>query len=390
MMTQHPNPEVLSAYLDGKATLEEQHLVDTHLLTCGACREHLRELRQTVRLVHALDPVPVPMGFRSTVRAHLHQDHPAARRFWQFSWRPSWRFAGAATAVVLISLFSINLVQQMLPRQAIRLADELERGAPGSPREQKPANRATTAGSGRPLAAQPPSPLGFGRQVIRTAALTVEVPDVDEGARTLMRIAEAAGGFVANTTIVNQKPSYGTFELRVPAAQFAQVLEKAEQVGKVKERHVSGQDVTEEFVDLQARIRNLERHEHQLLTFMDRATKVTDLLAIEQELARVRGEIEQLTGRLRFVSNRVELATLEVILREQAQRGTGFWDFTATIERIQWAFLNTVRQILSAAEGLVVIMSGLVPLALLAVPSWILIRRAYRRHLRLGDEQTGR
>ena len=388
MMTQHPNPEVLSAYLDGKATLEEQRIVDTHLATCGTCREHLRELGQTARWVHALDPVPLPMEFRRTVRAHLQQDH-RARRFWPINWRPSWRIVGTATAVVLIGLFAINLVQQMLPPQAIRLANELKRAAPGSPPQPSSANRAAMESSREPIVAQPPSPLGSGRQVIRTAALTVEVRDVDEGARTLMRIAEAAGGFVANTTIAHQTPSYGTVELRIPAAQFAQVLETAERVGKVTERNVSGQDVTEEFVDLQARIRNLERHEHQLLTFMDRATKVADLLAIEQELARVRGEIEHLTGRLRFVANRVELATLEVTLRERTQRGTGFWDFTATIARIQWAFLNTVRQIFSAAEGLVVIMSGLVPLALLAVPSWILIRRAYRRHLRPGDEQTG-
>ncbi len=388
-MSHHPTPEVLSAYLDGEATAEERHQVDAHLALCATCRQHLAELQQTAAFVQGLEPAPVPAGFRSTVRTRLQQTRPGTRRLWPLAWRPSWRVIAAATAVVLIGLFSINLLQQTLPRHALREADEVLRGAAGNSGAPAASAPATTEGKARDLA-QAPAPGGLGRQVIRSATLTVDVRDVDAGAKALMRIAESVGGFVANTTLVHQKPSYGMFELRVPASQFAQVLDRVEQVGEVKERHVSGQDVTDEYVDLQARIRNFERHEHQLLTFMDRATKVADLLAIEQELARVRGEIEQLTGRLRVVNNRVELATVDVTLREKAQQKTGFWDFTASLDRIQAAFAGTVRQLLLAAERLLVVASALLPLALLAVPGWALFRWVHHRRLRLGDQGSER
>jgi uncharacterized membrane-anchored protein len=168
--------------------------------------------------------------------------------------------------------------------------------------------------------------------------------------------------------------------LRVPAPRFAEALAALEELGRVRERRVSGQDVSEEFVDLQARVRNLERHEQQLLTFMDRATKVSDLLAIEQELARVRGEIEGLTGRLRVLGNQVELATIEVALRQKPEKiSTGFWDIGATVDRIRGAFLYTVRQILQVVEGAAVVISALVPVAVLVVVGWLLVRRVRTR-----------
>jgi len=166
----------------------------------------------------------------------------------------------------------------------------------------------------------------------------------------------------------------------VPAPRFSPVLDQIEALGRVTERRVGGQDVTEEFVDLQARIRNLEHHERQLLTFMERATRVPDLLAIEQELSRVRAEIEQSAGRLRFFANRVELATIQVTLREKAkQSNLIFWDFSASLLRVKGAFLGTIRQVLAATERVLVAFSALVPLLLLVLVGWGFMRWYVRR-----------
>lgn len=174
--------------------------------------------------------------------------------------------------------------------------------------------------------------------------------------------------------------SQGTVVLRVPSPRFAGVLTALEELGLVQQRRIGGQDVSEEFVDLQARVRNLERHEQRLLSFMDRATKVSDLLAIEQELARVRGEIEGLTGRLRMLGNRVELATIDVELRQKpAKTSGGFWDVGATLDRIQAAFLNTVRQVLAVLEGAIVVVSALTPVLILGAAVWLLLRRLRAR-----------
>ncbi len=386
-MIGHPEAEVLSAYLDSATTAEERRRVDAHLSSCAACRQHLGELKVTADLVHGLNPIPVPEGFRENVHDKL-QHRFILHWLPRLPWPLSWRVFATATALVLVGVFSVNLLQQLqskgAPLSAQRSFEGREAGGALSPQgrpDSKSLDNASRAAS--QVLGVPAS----GHQVIRTASLIADVHDVDEAASTLIRIAESMGGFVANSTLVHQHPSYGTFELRIPVRQFTRALEQVERVGQIHERHISGQDVTEEFVDLTARVRNLERHEHQLLTFMDRATRVTDLLAIEQELARVRGEIEQLTGRLRLMSNQVELATVNVTLRESSRGTPGLWDLPASLEKIQASFINTVRQILLVAERLVIFTSALVPVALLAFPTWMLIRWHTRRRSRLGDEQ---
>jgi len=208
------------------------------------------------------------------------------------------------------------------------------------------------------------------------ANVSLEVAHLDETASRLTRIAEMAGGFIADSSYAQAGSTpEGTFVLRVPAPRFADVLSQVESLGRVQQRRISGQDVTEEYIDLQARIRNLERYEQRLLAFVDRAAKVSDLLAIEQELARVRGEIEMLTGRARYLDRQVDLAAIGVSAREQAKPSGGLWDFSGTLEKIQTAFLATIRQLLRAAEALAVALSALVPVLVLAGIAWLVVRR---------------
>jgi len=384
-MTVHPDAEVLSAYLDSETTAEERDQVTAHLSSCVVCQTHLKELKLTANLFHALEPFPAPAGFRQSVRAKLRH-LPILHGVFRLQWPPTRRVLAAASALVLVGLFSVNLLQHFQPREeAVRDARQsFERGVPAA---QSADTKATDRASR--TASQITGFVPSGRQVIRTASLITTVRDVDEAARTLTDIAESNGGFVANSTLIHQHPSYGTFELRIPVTQFTRALDAIDRVGEVRERQFRGQDVSEEFVDLQARVRNLERHEHQLLTFMDRATKVVDLMAIEQELARVRGQIEQLTGRLRFINNQVDLATVSVTLQERERGTPGLWNFPASLEKIQAAFINTVRQVLAGAEWLGVLVGALIPVALLAFPTWILVRRLARRRMQVGDQQKG-
>jgi hypothetical protein len=407
-MTQHTPLEWLSAYLDGQVSSEERRQVEAHLQTCAACRRSLADLQRTVALVQGLEPVGAPAGFGAAIRTRLQQDRSVIGRLgriWPSSWTgavrspspgrgmrgPSWRAALAVAAIVLIGLFSVNLWQEIAPARREPLntnlgqADSL-RGQPEAVEALK-ITKEERATRNQPVSAEAPSAgvqgvsrLAFDRQVIRTATLRVEVVKFQQGERALVRIAEQAGGFVADSTISHETSPSGTFTLRVPALRFSEVLDRIEALGKVTGRRVSGQDITEEFIDLRARVRNLEHHERQLLTFMEKATKVADLLAIEQELSRVRGEIEQLTGRLRFLGNRVEMATLEVALYEKAKpSGALFWDFTASLHKVRAAFLGTIRQLLAASERLLIVISALAPLALLALAGWALIRWLSRR-----------
>ena len=383
MMTRGHVTESLSAYLDEQVSAAERERIEAHLRGCDACRTHLESLRHSVALVRGADPVPAPAGFQAAVRSKVAASAPGRTAPRVPRLHLSWKTAGAMAAVLLIGIFSVNLLREIRPQYRLG-QDAASRGAgpqgitlPG-PAPASPERSLTTKGAA-PGATDVASPSGLPtlRQIIRTAHVQLAVDDFDATLRALVGIAEGAGGFVASSSYSQRgRAPEGVFTLRVPASKFAQVLLDVERLGTVETRRMGGQDVTEEFVDLSARVRNLERHEQRLLSFMEHATKVTDLLAIEQELSRVRGEIEMLTGRLRFLGNQVELATVEVAMRQKvAPVSGGFWDFGATLGRMKAAFLTTIRQILGAAERVAVVGSALVPVAVLAVVVWLAIRR---------------
>lgn len=367
--------DALSAYVDGALNEGERAHVERHLETCEDCRHHLSALRDLVTTVRSVEPVAAPEGFRAQVRARVEQigARPAATTRWWPSLPMPWRVLSAAAAVLVIGIFAVNLLRTEGP-----VAMREFRGPGDSPAVT--GDRMRSAAPSAPEGAQRAMPgqntLAL-RRVIRTAQVEVEVDKVEDAAERLLQIAEEAGGFIADSSYAetNGVP-HASFVLRVPVPRFAGVVASLDGVGRVARRSIHGQDVTEEFVDLEARVRNLERHEQRLLTFMDRTTKVSELLAIEQELTRVRGEVESLTGRARYLSNQSDLATLSVAVRQKTKKTSGaLWDFGATLQRMQAAFVATVRQLLAGVETIAVAASALIPVLAFAAVGWVLFRR---------------
>jgi hypothetical protein len=365
----------LSAYVDGALNEGERAHVERHLETCEDCRHHLSALRDLVTTVRSVEPVAAPEGFRAQVRARVEQigARPAATTRWWPSLPMPWRVLSAAAAVLVIGIFAVNLLRTEGP-----VAMREFRGPGDSPAVT--GDRMRSAAPSAPEGAQRAMPgqntLAL-RRVIRTAQVEVEVDKVEDAAERLLRIAEEAGGFFADSSYAetNGVP-HASFVLRVPVPRFAGVVASLDGVGRVARRSIHGQDVTEEFVDLEARVRNLERHEQRLLAFMDRTTKVSELLAIEQELTRVRGEVESLTGRARYLSDQSDLATLSVAVRQKTKKTSGaLWDFGATLQRMQAAFVATVRQLLTAVENVGIAISALLPVLTLGALAWMAVRR---------------
>ncbi|MCX6361288.1 MAG: DUF4349 domain-containing protein [Armatimonadetes bacterium] len=160
------------------------------------------------------------------------------------------------------------------------------------------------------------------RYLRREGTITLEADDVRKAAAEVTASATQAGGYVADGSEATD-PIQGvavTLLIRVPATRFDGITSQVTALGRLIEKHVSAQDVTEEYVDSDSRVRNLKRTEERLLAHLGRTGKLADTLAIERELTRVREEIEQTSGRLRFLSHRIAFCTLTVTLRETARR----------------------------------------------------------------------
>src|SRR5215210_650629 len=166
----------------------------------------------------------------------------------------------------------------------------------------------------RPLPSDPTS-----RLIVRTGQASVEVDSLETAMLEVRRLMQRVGGFVADASVQsgrNQLRS-ATLELKAPSSRFDELTEGLRPLGRLQYVNVKAQDVSEEFVDLTARVANGHRLEERLVELLrTRTGKLQDVLSVERELARVREEIERMEGRLRFLKTSAQLSTLSVNLFE--------------------------------------------------------------------------
>lgn len=154
--------------------------------------------------------------------------------------------------------------------------------------------------------------------IVRTAQISLVVEDVSRSVDTIASLAKANGGFVVTSGVFhNGERLFGNISIRVAVESFDATIQALRQMAvEVTSETTSSKDVTEEYVDLQAKLRNLQATEQQLLRLMEKAEKVEDILAIQRELTQVRGEIEQTQGRIQFLERTSSTSLIDISLQE--------------------------------------------------------------------------
>jgi len=160
------------------------------------------------------------------------------------------------------------------------------------------------------------------QKIIKTASLAITVDDVDKSVNQISNEATLINGFVQNSSVrENEKgQKYANLIIRVPVKDFDSLISKIKSYAKLVEREdVSGREVTEEYVDLQADLTHNQAVEAQYLELLKRAQKVEEIIAVREKLDQVQGEIERLKGRMRYLDNQTEMSTIAVSISSEAQ-----------------------------------------------------------------------
>jgi len=220
-----------------------------------------------------------------------------------------------------------------------------------------PAQPADTAQSADILRLSLPSDWDVvGRMMIYTGHLSLEVTNIDLAIDSIYSISHSLGG---NVTGISTSKEGGrktaVVTVRVPQTSFNVAIDAIENLGEVQSKEVRGEDVTEQYVDLSARLRNLQNQEQRLTEILAMATTVEDVLKVESELNKARSEIEQITGQIKYLENRVELSTIIISLGEAKP--------LITIPEIDWG-----RSIEAGLWGVFVVVQGLIVIAIVAAP----------------------
>jgi hypothetical protein len=228
------------------------------------------------------------------------------------------------------------------------------------------------------------------RKIIRNADLTIEVASPAETQHRIVSIAEAHGGFVVTSEAKQREggePANRTLDIRlvvrIPENQFGGALDRIRGLAtNLNHENVTGQDVTEEFIDLEARIKTQKALEAQFLQIMRQTGKIVDALEVQRQIADVRTEIERLEGRKRFLDNRSSLSTITVNI--QAPKPI----ITVTETGFKKSVRDSVSDSVELGSGIVLFFVRfaivMVPIFLLVLlPSGLLVRYFMRRAKRI-------
>jgi len=208
------------------------------------------------------------------------------------------------------------------------------------------------------------------QMVIYNAYVSLETSDIEGVLAKIRALTEGYGGYVAGSS----RSSYGmqaTAEItvRVPKDKFQVAVPEIETYGKVLDERTTSEDVTQQYIDLKARLGNLQKQEQRLVEILGMARTVDEVLNVERELERVRGEIESLQGQVNYLERSVAMSVITVSLREPAPPFTPpGMDWGETFESALRGFFTVVR-------GLIILVVSLLPLVVIGGLAYYVYRR---------------
>jgi hypothetical protein len=211
-----------------------------------------------------------------------------------------------------------------------------------------------------------------GPQVIRVAQMTITVGSgsFDSKLAGVRALVQLQGGFISGTDaqsnpVTNDQIRTGVITFMVPANRFDDTIDQLAKLGKVQTEHISGNDVSAQYVDLQARLANQQAQRNAMLALLKRATSISDIIAVQNQIGQITGQIEQLKGQIQYIEHNTAYSTVTVNLLEvgaplqTAPRDS--WGFASALSDGAHNFVTTINYIVSGlgAIGPILVLLGL-------------------------------
>lgn len=225
------------------------------------------------------------------------------------------------------------------------------------------------------------------RMIIHQARISTNVKNLEKAQHNMEQKVKNYDGYIveSNVYLESDETSTGKMVVRIPEEHFETFLSEAEaEASKVLEKNVTGQDVTEQYVDLSSRVKSKRAVEERLLAFMKDAEKTEDLLKISTDLAKIQEEIEVLVGKINYLENQTSFSTIEltmyenrVIIPEIENKDLNTW------EKTKKQFITSTNSLLSIGSGIIVFIIGNLPvLAFLAIIAGVVVLVIKRRKIK--------
>jgi anti-sigma factor RsiW len=404
--------QLLPWYVNGTLPPHERAAVESELASCPLCARELAELQRVHAAMHEIDvdaPGPSESLFGRTLARIDSQPQTTPRAF---SLRDWWRQlsslgkvaalvpAALAIALVVVAVrFSSGPMYKPTAINAPVATDEVvQTGVAGRP-YPVPAEQAKSLGavttrsatanvySVNAQAAPPPNapardaelhskiaaipvPTFGGRvlqrpQLIRTGSMSLLVPDVERAVAQLTALAQLQFGDVIS--LDDETPSQpgvrhtAQVQLSVPADRFDETMAALAKIGAAQSRSINAENVSDQIVDAQARLRNLRHTEADMLRILDRSGKIPDVLDVTQQIAQVREQIEQLDAQLQSMQHRVSYSTISVAIEDEKAVASAEPSFGTQLSDAWTSATRSVRNVSLKLASVVLLLVAFAP-----------------------------
>jgi len=218
------------------------------------------------------------------------------------------------------------------------------------------------------------------RMIIKTGSLSLDIEKYDDTETRILEIVKTHSGFVSksNSTVNASGSKSGTITVKVPADKFDMLVAEISRIGKVVNQNIQASDVTEEYVDLESRLKTQKELEQRLLKLLDeKAVKLSDIIEVEEKLASVRQKIEGIEGKMKLLRSQSDLSTLTINVYEPSMLSTSsgggfFYELKQAIKK----GLSGFTKVLAV---LIVFVISVIPVLLLAYVVYRIIKSILKR-----------
>lgn len=421
---------LMSSYIDKDINEIDRIELEKHLESCSDCMEEYNLLLATVTYCNQLEEIELPETFHQDLMGKIQElgSNKPKKSFF----KRNWNWVAGVAAVFVVAAIGLSSLPGLpgLNTRAKSIAEETGRGYGGAVAQSAPAeapaaepaarkskakmefsesmNMASVMDNGANYALTMGAPEEdtvtqekmmqseaetYERKIITSGSISLEVTDFDNKMESIADLAERNGGYVESSYVDNiinheadgksDKLKTGNITLRLPAARFGSAVEEIKTMGEVINQNTNSIDISEQYYDTATRIDNLTVQENRLRELISKAQNVDEILKIENELNRVRSEIELMSTDIKRWDKQVSLSTLYVNLREIKAGKLESVNVPTVWTKAYNGFVGTINSILRGGEKLFVFIVSAIPyliiLAVLTVIGYIVYKKKFKK-----------
>jgi hypothetical protein len=409
-----PYEDLIDKYIEGLVTIEEKDILDRHMEVCPDCRQEVKELRQIIKAAGSLGQVELPPNFAPSLMEKIKSIAPDQKpvdkssrfaslirdisAFISNSYYHNKRAFIAVMSVFLIGIFVVTVYNlgifnmnyasksakdeaayestpaaespMMMGREGMSTQNQVESESFDGARGMNTARQSQKAISTEERA----------QKIIKNADMSIYVEKFDEKVDEIINLVDDLGGYIENSQIEGSKSADSSrrayMTLRIPQAQLTNALDRLKAMGRVNSQRLGGENITDAYYDTDARVRNLVQQEQRLLEILNMAKNVDEVLRIENELNRVRTDIDVLTGQLSAWDKMVEmsLVNLSLIEQEPSKEKLGTVTLQELSRRGKQGFIAAINLSLNMLASLAEIIGALLPIAIIVGVLFLIIK----------------